>query len=70
MLKVDAGLVERGLDARIVLTVHDELVLETPSVSAEVTMEAVRSLMEQAHPMRVQLVVDARCARTWAEAKT
>ena len=70
MLKVDAGLIERGLDARIVLTVHDELVLEARAADAEVTMEAVRSLMEQAHPMRVQLVVDARCARTWAEAKT
>ncbi|MGH2829662.1 MAG: DNA polymerase I, partial [Actinomycetota bacterium] len=69
MLKVDAGLRERGLGARMVLTVHDELIFEVPESQLPATTEAVRSLMEQAYPLEVPLKVDIAHGRSWANAK-
>jgi DNA polymerase-1 len=69
MIKVDAGLSEAGLGARMVLTVHDELIFEVPNSELDATREAVRSLMEQAYPMEVPLRVDLATGANWAEAK-
>jgi DNA polymerase I len=69
MIKVDAGLRDAGLGARMVLTVHDELLFEVPSAELDATREAVRSLMEQAYPMDVPLKVDVATGANWAEAK-
>lgn len=68
MIAVDRGLADEQ-DARIVLTVHDELVIEVPKSRSEVTMRHVRSLMEQAYPLVVPLVVDAALGVNWADAK-
>jgi DNA polymerase-1 len=70
MIKVHAGLREAGLDARMVLTVHDELLFEVPDAELDATREAVRSLMEQAFPMNVPLRVDVYTGANWAEAKS
>ena len=69
MIKVDAGLREAGLGARMVLTVHDELLFEAPDAQLDASVEAVRSLMEQAFPMNVPLRVDVATGPNWAEAK-
>jgi len=69
MIKVDAGLREGGLNARMVLTVHDELLFEVPDAELDATREAVRSLMEQAFPMNVRLKVDVATGANWAAAK-
>ncbi|MFP5224344.1 MAG: DNA polymerase I [Actinomycetota bacterium] len=69
MIAVDRGLAESGTDARMVLTVHDELVIEASSDRSEVTKQQVRSLMEQAYPLEVPLVVEAAIGKTWADAK-
>lgn len=69
MLHVRDGLRARGLDARMVLTVHDELVLEVPETQEDDTFEAVRSLMEQAYPLDVPLRVDISVGSNWADAK-
>ncbi|MGH2784237.1 MAG: DNA polymerase I [Actinomycetota bacterium] len=69
MIKVDAGLRGAGLGARMVLTVHDELIFEVPNLELDATREAVRSLMEQAYPMEVPLKVDLAIGANWAEAK-
>ena len=69
MIKVHAGLQEAGLGARMVLTVHDELLFEVPDAELDATREAVRSLMEQAYPMDVPLRVDVAIGANWAEAK-
>jgi DNA polymerase I len=70
MIKVDAGLHEAGLKARMVLTVHDELLFEVPDAELDASVEAVRSLMEQAFPMNVPLRVDVYTGANWAEAKS
>ena len=69
MIKVDRGLAEEGLGARMVLTVHDELLFEVPNSELDATREAVRSLMEQAYPLEVPLRVDLATGANWAEAK-
>ena len=69
MIAVDRGLGEAGLDARMVLTVHDELLFEVPESQIGATTEAVRSLMEQAYPLDVPLKVDIATGPNWSEAK-
>ena len=69
MIKVDAGIRNAGLGARMVLTVHDELLFEVPNAELDATITAVRSLMEQAYPMDVPLRVDVATGANWAEAK-
>lgn len=67
MIRVDAGL-DRFPDARLLLTVHDELVFE---VKAEVVQDFsawVKAEMEAVHPLRVPLVVDVHDGANWGEA--
>ena len=68
MLRVQAALSEGGLGSRMLLQVHDELVLEVaPGEVAEAT-ELVRREMGQAYPLAVPLSVSVGTGRTWDEA--
>jgi DNA polymerase-1 len=69
MIEVDKGLRDAGLDARMVLTVHDELLFEVPTGQVRATIDAVQSLMERAYPLDVPLKVDIATGPNWAEAK-
>lgn len=69
MIKVHQGLREAGSSARMVLTVHDELLFEVPDGEQATTASQVRSLMEQAYPLDVPLKVDIATGPNWAEAK-
>jgi len=55
--------------ARMLLTVHDELVFEVPEDRAEEAAKVVRSKMENVVTLVVPLVVDAGWGKTWAEGK-
>lgn len=67
MLAVDRHLGSRyGPEVSMLLQIHDELVLEVPTgLVAQVAAQA-KELMEQAYPLSVPLVVDAKHGRTWA----
>ena len=69
MIDIDRWLREEGLRARIVLQVHDELVLETPEDELAAVMEGVRVRMEQAGDLHVPLEVDIHAGPTWLQAK-
>ena len=56
-------------DTRMILTVHDELVLETPSSQAVEVSELVRDKMENAVQLKVPLTVDVGVGQNWKEAK-
>jgi len=68
MVRLPAALDGAGLSARLLLQVHDELVLETPQAEAEATLAVVRSVMENAVALSVPLLVEAKAAASWGEA--
>jgi DNA polymerase-1 len=53
--------------ARMVLTVHDELVFEVPEADAKATGASIRAVMESAMKLAVPLVVDVGWGKSWAE---
>jgi len=68
MLDLHRELRARALEARLILQIHDELLLEAPEREAQAVLGLVKSLMESALALDVPLVVDARLGRSWAEA--
>jgi len=69
MIDLDRALTAGGFTSRMVLTVHDELVLEVPRGEREKVTEVVRDTMEHVTELRVPLVVDIGFGSTWADAK-
>ncbi|HEX9369040.1 MAG TPA: DNA polymerase, partial [Vicinamibacterales bacterium] len=58
-----------GGRARMILTVHDELLFEAPAEAADETAAAVRELMESAVKLKVPVTVDVGIGDNWKEAK-
>jgi DNA polymerase-1 len=67
MIAVDAGL-DRFPDARLLLTVHDELVFEVRTEAVQPFCAWVKEEMESVHPLRVPLVVDVHAGPNWGQA--
>lgn len=65
MLRLDEAL--RDAPARMLLQVHDELVIEAPATIAEDVAQTVREIMEHALELDVALKVDVGIGRNWAE---
>ena len=70
LVRLDDALEDRGLSSRIVLQVHDEIILESPHAETEAASELTLAVMRGAFELRVPLEVDLNTARTWAGAKT
>jgi DNA polymerase I len=69
LINVDRALRNQGLGTRIILTVHDELVLEVPEREREVAAEIVERELTGAADLRVPMMVDVSFGSNWAEAK-
>ena len=69
MLRVDAALKKQGLKARLVLQVHDELIVECPVKEAEQVRKIVAAEMENVVSLRVPLLAEAKVGTSWYEAK-
>jgi DNA polymerase-1 len=69
MLAVDRRLAEERLRSRLILQVHDELVLEVPIDETEAARSLVVACMEGVHALDAPLVVDAGTGDNWLEAK-
>src|SRR2546428_8586618 len=65
MIRIGQGLRERRLATRMLLQVHDELVLEVPEGEEETATELVKRHMEEAAELRLPLVVSIGLGRTW-----
>ena len=59
-----------GGKARMILTVHDELLFEAPKESADETAAMVTAVMEKAVPLNVPLTADVGIGENWKEAKS
>ena len=67
MVRVERAL--SGLQARLILQVHDELIVESPLDEAEHVAALLKAEMEQVVSLSVPLVVDAHIGPSWFEAK-
>ncbi|MDI6401064.1 DNA polymerase I [Balneolaceae bacterium ANBcel3] len=68
MIQVDQHIKEKGLETRILLQVHDELVLEAPENEIEEASNLVKTVMEQAMPLKVPLSVELAFSDNWLDA--
>jgi DNA polymerase I len=68
MLRVDAALAKAGMSSRMLLQVHDELMIEVAPGELDTVTELVRSAMGGAFSLRVPLDVSVGTGRSWAEA--
>jgi DNA polymerase I len=69
MIALEDRLTRETRGARMLLTVHDEIVIEAPEASAADVAGIVKETMETIHPLAVPLAVDARWGRSWYDAK-
>ncbi len=69
MIRVAQALKEQGLEARLVLQVHDELIVECPQGEADKVKALLEEEMEKVVELAVPLTADAGVGRSWGEAK-
>jgi DNA polymerase-1 len=67
MVRLHRALLERGLDSRMTLQVHDELVLEVPQTEVDEVTPLVASLMENAFDLDAPLKVDMKVGHNWLD---
>jgi DNA polymerase-1 len=70
MLRVHARLRDEGRSARLVLQIHDELLLEVPELEVSAVKALVREEMIAAYPLEPALGVDVGVGRDWLSAKS
>ena len=68
MIRVDQCLRDAGLNARMVLQIHDELLLEVPVDEIDAVKEILVREMENVYPLNVPLTVECNYGKTWLEA--
>ena len=67
MIRIPPAIAQAGLHGRMLLQVHDELVIECPLPELNETIRAARAVMETAYPMSIPLTTDARLGTNWDE---
>ena len=68
MVKVDRRLTEENMKSRLILQVHDELIVEAPTDEAEKALQIVTEEMENACIMKVKLRADGNIGKDWYSA--
>ena len=69
LIRLDEALTERAAESRVVLQVHDEVIVEVPPAEHDAIAELTNQVMEDAADLRVPLAVNLSFGRSWAEAK-
>ena len=69
MIDVERALEQAGCRSRILLQVHDELVLEVTEDERERVAELVRATMQAAASLEIPLLADVNFGKNWAETK-
>jgi DNA polymerase-1 len=69
MLRVWNRLRQEQPEAKLVLQIHDELIVECPEAQAEAVKALVTEEMQKAATLAVPLLADAHCGKSWYEAK-
>jgi DNA polymerase-1 len=66
-LDLPARLKEADLSAKLLLQVHDELILELPKDELPKTAALVKQVMENAYTLSIPVTTDARSGASWGE---
>jgi DNA polymerase-1 len=69
MIRVSDALRAEGLQAKLILQIHDELIVEAPLCEAEAAKAILEREMTRAADMTVPLVADAKMGKSWFDAK-
>ena len=69
MVRVDHRLAKEGLQARLILQVHDELIIEAPETERERVTLLLKEEMEAAADLKVRLLADVNWGYNWYDAK-
>ena len=69
MIRVDKALRENFPEAKLILQVHDELIVECPEEQAEAVAALVSREMESVAELKVPLTAEAKFGKSWYEAK-
>lgn len=69
MVQVHEKLRAEGFEARLVLQIHDELLVDAPAEEAEAVMRLMKDTMENVAKLKVKLIADAASGRSWYETK-
>ncbi|MBO5248825.1 MAG: DNA polymerase I [Clostridia bacterium] len=69
MVKIDRRLRDEGMKTRLILQIHDELILEAPDEEAEKAEALLKEEMESAATLKVPLLVESKTAKNWFDAK-
>lgn len=69
MIKVYDRMESENLKAKLIMQVHDELIVEAPEAETDKVCRIVKEEMENACQMKVRLTADVHCGRSWYEAK-
>jgi len=67
MIRLDAELRASGMNSKMTLQVHDELVFEVPEAETEALRALVRDKMENVYPLRVPLLVEIGVGKNWRD---
>ena len=69
MINLEPAIQKANLQAKMLIQVHDELVLECPEGEKQDTIDLVKKIMENAYHLDIPLSTDARFGSNWAELK-
>lgn len=67
MIRVERALEKSGLEAKLIMQVHDELIVEASEADASAAAEILKNEMETAATLAVPLTVDVNIGKTWLE---
>jgi len=68
MIRVDRALKQSGYDAKLILQVHDELIVECHKDCREQVLAMLKHEMESAVDLSVPMLADAKWGKDWYEA--
>ncbi|CAI8308640.1 MAG: DNA polymerase I [Acidimicrobiales bacterium AG-410-I20] len=69
LIRIDEHIENNSLSSRLILQVHDEVILEVPPEEKDEALEKVPEIMQNAFDLRVDLEVNMSFGSTWADAK-
>ncbi|HAS73306.1 MAG TPA: hypothetical protein DCS67_04090, partial [Clostridiales bacterium UBA8960] len=69
MIKVYNNLKENGLKSKLILQVHDELIINVPKDELDIVKDILKKSMEEAYALSVPLKIDMNTGVSWYDAK-